>query len=89
MSSGDLKDATRPDYDRVILDIADYALDYDVTASDEAMDTARYCWMDTIGCALYALRYPACVKLLGPVVPGAEMPGGARVPGTNYELDPV
>ena len=89
MSSGDLKDAIRPDYDRVILDIADYALDYDVTASDEAMDTARYCWMDTIGCALYALRYPACVKLLGPVVPGAEMPGGARVPGTNYELDPV
>jgi len=89
MSGLDSRDATRPEYDRVILDIADYVIDYDVTVSGEAMRTARHCWMDTMGCALYALQYPACVNLLGPVVPGANMPGGARVPGTSYELDPV
>lgn len=89
MNDIDVNDATRPEYDRVIQDITDYVLDYDVTASVEAMDIARYCWMDTIGCGLYALQYPACVKLLGPIVPHANMPGGARVPGTNYELDPV
>jgi 2-methylcitrate dehydratase len=58
--------------------------------SEEALDTARLCLMDTLGCGLLALSYPACVKLLGPVVPGATMPGcGARVPGTSHELDPV
>ena len=57
--------------------------------SDEAYDTARYCLMDTLACGFQALKYPACTKLLGPVVPGASMPGGARVPGTSYELDPV
>jgi 2-methylcitrate dehydratase len=82
-------DASRPDYDEVIQQIADYALDFDVRQSREAMETARYDWMDSIGCALYALNYPACSKLLGPVVPGVEMPGGARVPGTSYQLDPL
>ena len=80
---------SRPEFDRVISDIADYVLDYDVTQSSEAMETARYCWMDALGCALYALNFPACAQLLGPVVPGAGMSGGTRVPGTAYELDPV
>ncbi|MCP5120550.1 MAG: 2-methylcitrate dehydratase, partial [bacterium] len=53
------------------------------------METARHCLMDSLGCAMLALNYPACTKLLGPVVPGAEMTGGARVPGTQWELDPV
>jgi 2-methylcitrate dehydratase len=74
--------------DSLLTDIADY-----VTASsnfsDEAYDTARLCLMDSLGCALLALNYPECTKLLGPIVPGATLPGGARVPGTNYELDPV
>ena len=89
MSKAAVLDASRPDFDKVIQDITDYVLEYDVTQSDEAMETARYCWMDTIGCGLYALNYPACTKMLGPVVPGAGMPDGARVPGTSYQLDPV
>jgi len=90
MSNALTLDTTRPDFDKVILDIVDYVLNYDVTTSAEAMQTARYDWMDTIGCGLLALNYPACTKMLGPIVPGAEMPGtGARVPGTSYELDPV
>ena len=76
--------------DRLLEQIADYVLASDCITSDEAFDTARYCLMDTLGCGLLALNYPACVKLLGPVVPGATMPGrGARVPGTSHELDPV
>lgn len=89
MSSHDHRSTVRPDFDSVIANIADYVLDSDVASSSEAMRTARYCWMDTIGCGLYALQYPACTKLLGPVVPGATMSGGARVPGTAHELDPV
>jgi 2-methylcitrate dehydratase len=89
MSKAAVLDASRPEFDQVIQDIADYVLTYDVTASAEAMETARYCWMDTIGCGLYALNYPACTKMLGPVLPGADMRGGARVPGMSYELDPV
>ncbi len=90
MSKAAVLDASRPDFDPVIQDIVDYVLDYDVSSSAEAMQTARYDWMDSIGCALLALSYPACTKLLGPIVPGADMPGkGARVPGTAYELDPV
>jgi 2-methylcitrate dehydratase len=70
--------------------IADYVLATDRITSAEAFDTARLCLMDTLGCGLLALSYPACVKLLGPVVPGAMMPErGARVPGTSHELDPV
>jgi len=89
MSKAAVLDASRPDFDQVIQDIVDYVMTYDVTQSGKAMETARYCWMDTIGCGLFALNYPACTKLLGPVVPGASMNNGSRVPGTSYELDPV
>lgn len=89
MSKAAVLDARRPEFDTVVQDIADYVLDLDACTSDEALNTARYCWMDSIGCALHALDYPACTKLLGPVVPGAFLPGGARVPGTSYELDPL
>ncbi len=78
----------RPDYDKVIQDIADYVLDYEVT-SEEALTTARYCLMDTLGCGLLALRFPECTKLLGPVVEGTQVPQGARVPGTDLSMDPV
>lgn len=80
--------AERPAPDQVLVDIAEYALDYEIR-SDLAWTTARYCLLDTLGCGLEALEYPACTRLLGPVVPGAELPGGARVPGTSYQLDPV
>jgi len=88
MSSHDYKSAQRPDPDAVLVAIADYAhaATFD---SPQAYETARYCFMDTLACGFQALKYPACTKMLGPVVPGAVMPGGARVPGTSYELDPV
>jgi 2-methylcitrate dehydratase len=79
---------TRPKPDKVLTDIADYVVDYTV-GSREAYDTARLCLMDTLGCGLEALEYPACTKLLGPVVPGAVLANGARVPGTPWQLDPV
>jgi 2-methylcitrate dehydratase len=88
MSSHDYKSAQRPAPDQVLVDIADYALSYQIQ-SPAAYETAYYCLMDTLACGFQALKYPACTKLLGPVVPGATMPGGARVPGTSYELDPV
>lgn len=78
----------RPEYDREIQDIADYALDYRVV-STEAWDTARLCLMDTLGCGLLALNFPECRKLLGPLVEGTDVPCGARVPGTSFRLDPV
>ncbi len=78
----------RPDYDQVIQDLADYVLTYQVT-SREALDTARNCLMDTLGCGLLSLRFPECTKLLGPHVEGTVVPQGARVPGTSYRLDPV
>ena len=78
----------RPAPDQVLTDIADYALNYDVT-SELAYATARYCLIDTLGCGLEALEYPACTRLLGPIVPGTVVPHGARVPGTGYQLDPV
>jgi 2-methylcitrate dehydratase len=78
----------RPAPDQVLVDIADYAHDY-VINSHEAYDTARNCLMDTLGCGLEALGYPACTKLLGPIVDGTIVPNGARVPGTQFELDPV
>jgi 2-methylcitrate dehydratase len=68
--------------------IADYALGFEIQ-SDLAYETAAYCLMDTLACGFQALKYPACTKLLGPVVPGATLKGGARVPGTSYELDPI
>ncbi|MFQ5934786.1 MAG: bifunctional 2-methylcitrate dehydratase/aconitate hydratase [Acidiferrobacterales bacterium] len=89
MSHDAIRDAKRPDPDGVLIDIADYVLGYDVTKSKEAMETARYCLMDTLGCGMLALNYPACTKLLGPVVLGATMEGGVRVPGTSFVLDPV
>ena len=78
----------RPAPDKVITDIADYALGYEID-SDLAYSTARACLIDTLGCGLEALEYPACTKLLGPIVPGTTVPDGARVPGTSYQLDPV
>ncbi len=78
----------RPATDQVITDIADYALDYEIK-SVLAYETARYCLVDTLGCGLEALEYPACTKLLGPIVPGTVVPHGARVPGTSFQLDPV
>ncbi|HXH04492.1 MAG TPA: bifunctional 2-methylcitrate dehydratase/aconitate hydratase [Candidatus Competibacteraceae bacterium] len=89
MATHDIRNAKRPPFDQVLQDITDYVMNYDVTQSKLAMETARYCLMDTLGCGLMALAYPECTKLMGPVVPGAEMKGGARVPGTSYELDPV
>src|ERR1700758_2724877 len=78
----------RPPFDKVLVDIADYALNYEID-SDLAYATARACLIDTLGCGLEALEYPACTKLLGPIVAGTVVPQGARVPGTSYQLDPV
>ena len=78
----------RPDYDDVLQQIADYVLTYRVQ-SDEAWRTARHCLMDTLGCGLLALRFPECTKHLGPLVEGTVVPHGARVPGTQFRLDPV
>lgn len=78
----------RPEYDQVIQDIADYVINYKIS-SDEALDTARNCLMDTLGCGLLALRFPECTKHLGPIVAGTQVPHGARVPGTSFSLDPV
>ncbi|MDQ0512639.1 bifunctional 2-methylcitrate dehydratase/aconitate hydratase [Ancylobacter amanitiformis] len=78
----------RPAPDGVLVDIADYVLNYRVDSS-LAYETARNCLIDTLGCGLEALEYPACTKLLGPIVPGTLVPNGAKVPGTPYQLDPV
>ena len=78
----------RPRPDQLMVDIADYVVNYRI-ARAEAYDTARQCLMDSLGCAMEALSYPACTKLLGPVVPGTVVPNGAKVPGTPYQLDPV
>ncbi len=84
----DIKSAERPAPDAVLTAIADYALSFQIQ-SEQAYETAYYCLLDTLACGLQALKYPACTKLLGPVVPGASLRPGARVPGTAYELDPV
>jgi 2-methylcitrate dehydratase len=86
--SHDIKSAERPAPDTVLTAIADYALSYPIT-NPLAYETAGYCLMDTLACGFQALKYPACTKLMGPVVPGATLTGGARVPGTSYELDPI
>jgi len=78
----------RPKPDKVLTDIADYVAGFRIN-SQEAYNTARLCLMDTLGCGLEALEYPACTKLLGPIVPGCTVPSGAKVPGTPYQLDPV
>jgi len=80
--------SVRPKPDKVLADIADYVVGYQIKSS-EAHDTARLCLMDTLGCGLEALEYPACTKLLGPIAPGTIVPNGAKVPGTPYQLDPV
>jgi 2-methylcitrate dehydratase len=90
MSAHDLTRAHRPAPDALLQQIADYVLAPDRIAGGEALATARLCLLDTLGCGLLALDFPACVRLLGPVVPGATLPGrGARVPGTVHELEPV
>ncbi len=78
----------RPPYDQVLVDIADYVCDYSITG-ELAYSTARNCLIDTLGCGLEALEYPACTKLLGPIVAGTIVPNGAKVPGTAFQLDPV
>ncbi|WP_458525401.1 2-methylcitrate dehydratase [Onishia taeanensis] len=78
----------RPDYDAELQRIADYVLDYRIDSA-EALETARHCLMDTLGCGLLALRFPECTKHLGPLVEGTVVPHGARVPGTSFRLDPV
>src|SRR5258706_4214576 len=78
----------RPKPDKVLTDIVDYVTKYKIK-SKEAYETARYCLMDTLGCGFEALEYPACTKLLGPVVPGTVVPNGAKVPGTQFQLDPI
>src|SRR6202022_1038793 len=78
----------RPAPDPVLVDIVDYVLHYKIDSS-LALDTARNCLIDTLGCGLEALSYPACTKLMGPIVPGTIVPNGARVPGTRFRLDPV
>ena len=88
MSAADPRSAQRSRPDQALVDIADYVAGYQVESA-AALETARYCLMDSLACAFQALDYPACTKLLGPVVPGATLPGGARVPGTPWELDPV
>jgi 2-methylcitrate dehydratase len=88
MSAHDIKSARRPDPDALLVAIAEYAKAYAIE-SPQAYETARFCLMDTLACGFQALKYPACTRLLGPIVPGAVLPGGARVPGTAYELDPV
>ena len=74
--------------DSLLIDIADYVHSHEIE-SDLAFETARWCLMDSLGCGILALNYPACRKMLGPLVPGAQMAGGCRVPGTPLELDPV
>jgi 2-methylcitrate dehydratase len=78
----------RPGPDKVLVDLASYVCDYRIR-SKEAYDTARHCLIDTLGCGFEALGYPACTKLLGPIVPGTIVPNGAKVPGTQFQLDPI
>jgi 2-methylcitrate dehydratase len=88
MSHHDIRSAVRPQPDQPMVDIAEYVADY-VIDSKEAYDTARYMLLDSLGCAMLAMKFPDCVKHLGPLVPGAVLPGGTRVPGTEHELDPA
>jgi len=88
MSHFDARSAVRPQPDQPMVDIADYVIDYTVD-SQEAYDTARYMLLDSLACAMLAMKFEGCVRHLGPIVPGAILPGGALVPGTRFELDPV
>ncbi|MEX0902094.1 MAG: bifunctional 2-methylcitrate dehydratase/aconitate hydratase [Pseudohongiellaceae bacterium] len=86
--SSNVETNLRPKPDQVLVDIADYVVNFNVD-SHEAYHTARLCLMDTLGCGFLALRFPECTKLLGPLVEGTVVPNGARVPGTRFRLDPV
>jgi len=88
MSNTDIRSAKRAEWDKELIDMADYVCATEID-SELAFETAHYCLMDTLACGFQALDYPACTKLMGPVVPGATLAGGARVPGTSYELEPV
>ncbi len=88
MSHHDIRSAKRPDPDQSMVDIANYVTDYRID-SPEAFTTARYMLLDSLGCSMLAMKHPECTKHLGPIVPGATLAGGARVPGTSFELDPV
>jgi len=88
MSSPAAEANLRPSPDRELVDIARYVA-HDTIDSGEAYDTARYGLMDALACGLLALRFPACARHLGPIVPGTVVPNGARVPGTGFVLDPV
>ncbi len=88
MSQTGIRAAVRPDYDPVLVDIADYVCHYEIDSAD-AYSTARYCLMDSLACSMLAMKFPGARQLLGPMVPGSEMPGGARVPGTAFELEPA
>lgn len=76
------------EFDKVISDIVDYVMDYPII-SELAYDTAYHCLLDTLGCGMESLEYPACKKLLGPIVPGTIVPNGTKIPGTQFQLDPV
>src|SRR6201986_155990 len=78
----------RPEPDKVLVDIVDYVLNYKIDSA-LALETARNCLIDTLGCGLEALSYPACTKLMGPIVPGTVVPNGTKIPGTQFQLDPV
>jgi 2-methylcitrate dehydratase len=88
MGHDDIRSAARPPFDASMVDIADYVVDYRID-SQEAFDTARWMLLDSLACAMLAMKFPECLRHLGPLVPGATLPGGARVPGTGFELDPA
>jgi 2-methylcitrate dehydratase len=88
MSPPDIRSAARPAADAPMVEIADYVVDYEIRSA-EARDTARYMLLDSLACAMLAMKFPECVAHLGPLVPGAVLPGGSRVPGTAWQLDPV
>ncbi|HZV34148.1 MAG TPA: bifunctional 2-methylcitrate dehydratase/aconitate hydratase [Verrucomicrobiae bacterium] len=88
VSNGNVVSNVRPEPDRLMVDLAEYVSGYHIQ-SGEAYQTARICLMDTLGCGILALNYPACTKLLGPVLPGTTVPNGSRVPGTRFKLDPI
>ncbi|MEO7324867.1 MAG: bifunctional 2-methylcitrate dehydratase/aconitate hydratase [Dokdonella sp.] len=88
MSQLDRRSAARPQPDQPMVDIANYIVDYRIE-SQEAYDTARLMLLDSLACSMLAMKFPECVRHLGPLVPGATLAGGARVPGTSFELDPV
>ncbi len=88
MSQYDMHNNTRPAFDELLNQLANYICDVDIT-SELAYETAKYCLVDSMGCAMLALTFPACTKLLGPWVSGSRVEMGARVPGTKYELDPI